>query len=83
MESESGQEAAPAPSPAEKAEGSKPIPTEEPEHEKLAPQVKPVPTEEELSRKYQAEGKCRYCGGDFKKGLFSTKCIRCGRKKDY
>ncbi|MCR5137088.1 MAG: sel1 repeat family protein [Oscillospiraceae bacterium] len=36
-----------------------------------------------LCRQYQANGKCRYCGGDFRKGLFSTKCLRCGKKKDY
>ena len=29
------------------------------------------------------QGLCSYCGGAFKKGLFSTKCRNCGRKKDY
>ena len=28
-------------------------------------------------------GVCQYCGGDFRKGLFGTKCTRCGKKKDY
>ena len=31
----------------------------------------------------QSQGLCSYCGGKYKKGLFSTKCINCGRKKDY
>ncbi len=49
---------------------------------------KPIPEEskpdqEDLSRKYQENGKCRYCGGDFKKGIFGMKCTRCGKKKDY
>ena len=26
---------------------------------------------------------CQYCGGEFKKGLFSTKCVNCGKIKDY
>ena len=26
---------------------------------------------------------CQYCGGAFKKGLFSTKCVNCGKAKDY
>ena len=41
------------------------------------------PDQEALSRNYQENGKCRYCGGDFKKGLFGMKCTRCGKKKDY
>ena len=32
---------------------------------------------------YQKLGRCRYCGGSFKKGLFSIKCKECGEKKDY
>ena len=32
---------------------------------------------------YQRLGRCRHCGGYFKKGFFSTKCTHCGRKKDY
>ena len=40
-------------------------------------------SQDALRRQYQENGKCRYCGGDFRKGLFSTKCVRCGKKKDY
>ena len=32
---------------------------------------------------YQKLGRCRYCGGSFKKILLSTKCKECGEKKDY
>lgn len=28
-------------------------------------------------------GLCQYCGGTFKKGLFSTECTNCGKPKDY
>ena len=42
--------------------------------------------EEENSRRVQekrrAEGKCLYCGGTFT-GLFTKKCARCGKRKDY
>jgi len=48
---------------------------------------------EEQERKHAAEaalraerrgkGVCQYCGGTFKKGLFSMKCTACGAKKDY
>lgn len=31
----------------------------------------------------KTKGVCQYCGGDFKKGLFGSKCARCGKKKDY
>lgn len=53
---------------------------EEPE---TTAQEGPVSEEERLRKQYQENGKCRYCGGDFKKGLFGTKCVRCGKKKDY
>lgn len=32
---------------------------------------------------YREKGLCQYCGGTFEKTLFSWKCTRCGRKKDY
>mgnify|MGYP004732605961 CR=1 FL=1 len=28
-------------------------------------------------------GKCSACGGTLKTGLFGTKCVKCGKKKDY
>ena len=36
-----------------------------------------------LHEERRAAGVCQYCGGVFKKGLFSTKCTECGKKKDY
>ena len=30
----------------------------------------------------RAQGRCQYCGGTFK-GLFTKKCSKCGREKDY
>lgn len=54
--------------------------------EPAVPQPKPETEEEKqarLRREYRKKGLCRYCGGEFKKGLFSTKCTRCGKKKDY
>ncbi len=32
--------------------------------------------------KCRAEGKCQYCGGYFS-GVFTKKCVRCGKPKDY
>lgn len=32
---------------------------------------------------WREAGKCQYCGGDFKRGLFGQKCSGCGKKKDY
>ena len=32
---------------------------------------------------FQKMERCSFCGGSFKKGLFSTKCTHCGEKKDY
>ena len=32
---------------------------------------------------WRTTGKCQHCGGTFKKGWFATKCISCGRPKDY
>lgn len=29
------------------------------------------------------KGLCQHCGGVFKKGLFGTKCVECGKPKDY
>lgn len=31
---------------------------------------------------YRSQGLCQYCGGSFK-GLFSKKCTKCGKPKDY
>ena len=36
-----------------------------------------------LEEFYQKLGRCRHCGGPFKKDLFSIKCKFCGDKKDY
>lgn len=36
-----------------------------------------------LMESRRAKGLCPYCGGTFKKSLLSTKCMNCGRKKDY
>lgn len=33
-------------------------------------------------RRWISEGKCAFCGGNFK-GVFSKKCARCGREKSY
>ena len=32
--------------------------------------------------KYRAEGRCQYCGGTFM-GLFTKRCVQCGKRKDY
>ena len=32
---------------------------------------------------YRSEGLCQHCGGEFKKGIFTTKCVKCGIPKDY
>lgn len=37
---------------------------------------------EKRAQNWRAQGKCQYCGGEFK-GLFSKKCSSCGRAKDY
>jgi len=37
---------------------------------------------EEEMRKRRNAGKCQHCGGDLK-GLFSKKCVSCGKPKDY
>ena len=43
-----------------------------------------IEQEKQYLLKYRRkQGLCSYCGGAFKHGLFSTKCINCGRKKDY
>ena len=44
--------------------------------------------EAEVARRVQQNkwimsGVCQHCGGTFKKSLFSSKCIACGKKKDY
>ena len=36
--------------------------------------------EEKLNRRKQ--GLCQHCGGTFK-GLFTKKCVKCGKEKDY
>ena len=49
-------------------------------------QPKPETEEEKQKRErrdWREKGFCQHCGGEFKKGLFSTKCTRCGKKKDY
>ncbi len=33
-------------------------------------------------KQYRAKGLCQYCGGTFK-GLFTKKCVNCGKEKDY
>ena len=37
---------------------------------------------EERRRNWRNGGKCQHCGGDLK-GLFSKKCVKCGKSKDY
>lgn len=79
----------PKPEPAKSAEP----PAPRPEAEKPAePAKQPEPAAKPESaldkalrerREYREKGLCQYCGGDFKKGLFGTKCTRCGKKKDY
>lgn len=32
---------------------------------------------------WKAKGVCQYCGSEFKRGLFGTKCTNCKVKKDY
>lgn len=39
--------------------------------------------ERALQTERRAKGVCLYCGGSFKKNMFTEKCISCGRKKDY
>ena len=39
--------------------------------------------ERALRTERRAKGVCLYCGGSFKKNMFTEKCISCGRKKDY
>ena len=39
--------------------------------------------EETMRAERRNQGVCQYCGGTLKKGLLSTKCVSCGRKKDY
>ena len=34
-------------------------------------------------REYRAANLCQHCGGEFKKKLFSCKCVQCGKPKDY
>mgnify|MGYP003304648897 CR=1 FL=1 len=38
--------------------------------------------EEYQKFQYRSQGRCQHCGGEFK-GLFSKKCARCGKPKDY
>ena len=35
-----------------------------------------------LAKQRRAAGLCQHCGGSFK-GLFTKKCINCGKAKDY
>lgn len=35
-----------------------------------------------IQEKWKEENKCPYCGGRFS-GFFTTKCVRCGKPKDY
>lgn len=37
----------------------------------------------QLQSERRQKGLCQYCGGEFKKSLFSTKCANCGKSKDY
>ena len=37
---------------------------------------------QEQQRKYKMNNLCQYCGGPFK-GLFTKKCAKCGKVKDY
>ena len=37
---------------------------------------------EEQKRRWRSADKCQHCGGEFK-GLFSKKCVSCGKTKDY
>ena len=54
-----------------------------PSEQKL-PDDKPSDKEKtDEHEQYRAKGLCQHCGGDLKKGIFGTKCIRCGKKKDY
>ena len=36
-----------------------------------------------LRTRRRANNQCQYCGAEFKKGLFGTKCSSCKIKKDY
>lgn len=38
--------------------------------------------DEKRAMEWKAQGKCRYCGGEFK-GFLSKKCSNCGKPKDY
>ena len=38
---------------------------------------------EKAAKEWKKEGRCQYCGGSFKKGIFTIKCKKCGRKLDY
>lgn len=37
---------------------------------------------EDIANQWKKQGLCQYCGGAFK-GLFSKKCSKCGKAKDY
>lgn len=37
---------------------------------------------EDITNQWKKQGLCQYCGGAFK-GLFSKKCSKCGKAKDY
>ena len=37
----------------------------------------------EMMQQWRSAGLCQYCGGTIKKGLFHSKCTRCGQRSDY
>ena len=50
--------------------------------ERLARQEKERAEQECRQEQWRISGRCQYCGGEFK-GLFTKKCIRCHKEKDY
>ena len=52
------------------------------ENKRLAEAKRLSEQQEQLQTSYRSKGLCQYCGGEFK-GLFSKKCIECGKPKDY
>lgn len=38
--------------------------------------------DQESMKRWRSEGRCQYCGGNFA-GFFTSKCVSCGKPKDY
>ena len=53
------------------------------ERERLQAEEQERIRKKEQQTQWRNARQCQHCGGAFKKGFFSTKCVNCGKPKDY